>query len=638
MKIRRKGWMAVVGACLLAACVNTTTAPSGPASSEPTAMDPSAAPSGIPSASPASPPPADAAAAPTNTPDQRPSPAEAIATAGIADDRAGFSTRFASFEPVSWAALPEWERDAVAEAWGAFRRSCVALAGRAGWDGVCARAAALGVVDDAEVRRFLQREFSVYAVLKVDRSPLGVVTGYYEPLLHGRRTRGGSFVHPVYATPDDLLTLDIRSVPRELRGQPIGVRIAGRTVVPVTRGEAPHVLDAGNLQSDVRDKKLRLRREGKRIVPYPSRAQIEREGLARARVIAWVDNPAALYSMQIQGSGKIRLGDGRIIRLAYAEQNGQPFRPPIARSRVATRGGEAAGGDEADEIFWRAALMLPEDPAVPLTRGGQALKPGRSDRVALPSGGAGVLEPEVAQLIEDLASGRGIGGVVSGRVGGRVAGADARQPSTPPAKLAPARVEQPVPASKAGQATAAPGIGTGGTRPAQGIVVAAAAGDEAPIDFPQPGAAMREAILADPSYVFFREIPDGPEGPLGALGVPLTAGRSVAVDPRTTPLGFPVFLSTSLPGREGRLNRLVIAQDTGGAIRGAVRADYFWGGGSRAYLLAARMKESGRMWVLFPHELPIAARERAVRTRGGGPALADVECVVEDPELCVEDR
>jgi 3D (Asp-Asp-Asp) domain-containing protein len=110
---------------------------------------------------------------------------------------------------------------------------------------------------------------------------------------------------------------------------------------------------------------------------------------------------------------------------------------------------------------------------------------------------------------------------------------------------------------------------------------------------------MLSAISADPSYVFFREIPDGPEGPIGALGVPLTAGRSVAVDPRTTPLGYPVFVSTSQPGRKGKLNRLVMAQDTGGAIRGAVRADYFWGFGADAYAQAARMKESGRMWLML---------------------------------------
>ena len=174
----------------------------------------------------------------------------------------------------------------MAEGWTAFRRSCGALASRAEWRGVCARALALGAVDDAGVRRFMQREFSLYAVLKGDRSPMGVITGYYEPLLHGSRTKGGAFVYPVYATPEDLLTLDIRSVPRELRGQVVGVRIAGRTVVPVTSGDAPYVLDVGDLQSDVRDKKLRMRREGNRIVPIRP-GEIERDGLPRGRIIAW---------------------------------------------------------------------------------------------------------------------------------------------------------------------------------------------------------------------------------------------------------------------------------------------------------------------------------------------------------------
>jgi membrane-bound lytic murein transglycosylase A len=111
----------------------------------------------------------------------------------------------------------------------------------------------------------------------------------------------------------------------------------------------------------------------------------------------------------------------------------------------------------------------------------------------------------------------------------------------------------------------------------------------------------------------------------------------VAVDPRTTPLGFPVFVSASLPGRPGQLNRLVMAQDTGGAIRGAVRADYFWGFGAEAYVQAARMKESVRIWVLFPRDQEIAARDQAVRTRGGGVAETNIECVVPDPDLCVED-
>ncbi|MGO4781247.1 3D domain-containing protein, partial [Lysobacter sp. 2RAB21] len=88
--------------------------------------------------------------------------------------------------------------------------------------------------------------------------------------------------------------------------------------------------------------------------------------------------------------------------------------------------------------------------------------------------------------------------------------------------------------------------------------------------------------IPDPSYVFFRSSGDGPEGPIGALGVPLTAGRSLAVDPRSTPLGSPVFISTKEPAGSGPLRRLMFAQDTGGAIRGSVRGDLFWGFGDSA--------------------------------------------------------
>ncbi|MBU1776956.1 MAG: MltA domain-containing protein, partial [Gammaproteobacteria bacterium] len=104
----------------------------------------------------------------------------------------------------------------------------------------------------------------------------------------------------------------------------------------------------------------------------------------------------------------------------------------------------------------------------------------------------------------------------------------------------------------------------------------------------------------NPSYVFFRELPDTLSAPLGALGVPLTEEYSIAVDPRTIPLGVPVFLATTQPNSSEPLNRLMFAQDTGGAIRGAVRADFFWGFGELAAIKAGSMKQSGRMWVLFP--------------------------------------
>jgi membrane-bound lytic murein transglycosylase A len=111
---------------------------------------------------------------------------------------------------------------------------------------------------------------------------------------------------------------------------------------------------------------------------------------------------------------------------------------------------------------------------------------------------------------------------------------------------------------------------------------------------------LRDLLHSNPSYVFFRELPNTESGPIGALGVPLTPGRSIAVDPRHIPLGAPVWLVTSQPNSHQPLNRLVLAQDTGGAIRGAIRADFFWGFGKQAGELAGRMKQPGRMWVLLP--------------------------------------
>ncbi|MDR2220184.1 MAG: murein transglycosylase A [Methylobacillus sp.] len=113
---------------------------------------------------------------------------------------------------------------------------------------------------------------------------------------------------------------------------------------------------------------------------------------------------------------------------------------------------------------------------------------------------------------------------------------------------------------------------------------------------------LRDLLNANPSYVFFRELPAGLPGPLGALAVPITAERSIAVDPRYIPLGAPVFLDTTFPNSSKPMRRLVVAQDTGGAIKGAIRADFFWGAGFDAGRQAGAMKQQGRMWVLMPKE------------------------------------
>jgi membrane-bound lytic murein transglycosylase A len=118
---------------------------------------------------------------------------------------------------------------------------------------------------------------------------------------------------------------------------------------------------------------------------------------------------------------------------------------------------------------------------------------------------------------------------------------------------------------------------------------------------------LADALNSNPSYVFFRGLDPG-DGPLGALGVPLSPGHSIAVDPRFIPLGAPVFLATTMPDSAEPLERLTAAQDTGGAIRGAVRADLYWGTGEAAGALAGRMRQQGSLWLLWPRGEPLPER------------------------------
>lgn len=116
---------------------------------------------------------------------------------------------------------------------------------------------------------------------------------------------------------------------------------------------------------------------------------------------------------------------------------------------------------------------------------------------------------------------------------------------------------------------------------------------------------LRALLDANPSYVFFKLLPSGLSGPLGALGVPLTAARSIAIDPFYIPLGAPVYLATTYPNSEVPLQQLMQAQDTGGAIKGGVRADVYWGAGESAGKLAGGMRQQGQLWVWLPKKFPV---------------------------------
>lgn len=341
--------------------------------------------------------------------------------------------------PVSFSTLPGWDRDDVRAAWPAFMSSCRVLAKRSDWKEPCTIARQVDADDDAAIRLFFETFFVPNQVLAPDGSDNGLVTGYYEPLLHGARKRGGAYQTPLYRAPDDLVTVDLASVYPELKG----MRLRGRLV-------------------------------GKKVVPYPTRAEIERGTEYAGKELLWVDDPVEAYFLQVQGSGRVQL-DNKTIRVAYANQNGHPYKS-IGRYLV-----------------------------------------------------------DKGELTFEQASAQGIKAWIAGH---------------------PTR--------------------------------------------------RQELFNINPSYIFFREehLPDPKVGPKGALGVPLTPQRSVAVDAQLLPLGAPLFLSTTQANSDIPMRRLVMAQDTGGAIRGAIRIDYFFGFGAEAAENAGRMKQRGMVWVLLPKQVP----------------------------------
>lgn len=341
---------------------------------------------------------------------------------------------------MAFARLPGWADDDVAAALPAFLKSCshfvrepaAAPFGAVGsgvdygrvadWLTVCRQAATLPAGDAAALRSFFESSFVPLAVADYGAAA-GLFTGYFEIELNGSRHRHGRYQTPIYRRPADLGT---------------GTR--------------------------------------------PSRAQIEDGALAgRGLELFWVDDPIAAFFLQIQGSGRLRLEDGQVVRLGYDGQNGLPY-VPVGR-------------------------LLIERGAIP------------RDKLTMAS------------------------------------------------------------------------------------IIAWMRGH------PEAGAALRRE---DPSYVFFRIVKG--DGPIGAERVALTPQRSLAVDRTYIPLGVPLWLAADeqfIPGLQVR--RLVVAQDTGGAIKGPVRGDLFWGAGSAAGDRAGEMNARGRYYLLLPR--PAAERLAAEEAR-----------------------
>jgi membrane-bound lytic murein transglycosylase A len=342
-----------------------------------------------------------------------------------------------TMRPTTFSAVPGWDKDDLREAMPAVLSSCSVLSRRPDWRAACAAANQVNAADVGLLRAFFETYFTPYQMYNEDGSDTGLVTGYYEPLLRGSRKRGGAFQTPLYRAPDDLLTVDL-----------------------------------GSVYPDLKNMRLRGRLVGKKILPYPSRAELMQSNALAGSELVWVDDPVEAFFLQVQGSGRVYITETReTVRVAYADQNGHPYKS-IGRYLV-----------------------------------------------------------DKGEMSLSQASAQGIKAWVIAN---------------------PARKE--------------------------------------------------ELLNSNPSYVFFKEekLPDPSKGPKGAQGIPLTPQRSIAVDPQFVPLGAPVFLATTQPNSDKPLQRLMVAQDTGGAIRGAVRADFFWGFGDEAEDKAGAMKQRGMTWVLLP--------------------------------------
>ncbi len=524
-------------------------------------------------------------------------------------------TRHATFRRAGFDELPGWDQDDLVTGWPAFRSSCVALQKRDAWRELCAQSAAVPN-NSAAIRAFFESRFALMRILNADASRDGEITGYFEPLLEGRRQPEGDFNVPVLGVPRDLYTLDWMTVPPAQRRGVVQVRPEGGNLVVVPAAETGSAaLDLRRFELDTKDRRLRIRvsRAGGalRAEPYPTRGELTALGLPAgvdAPVLAWVNDALALYAMQVQGSGRIRLADSTVLRVQYAEQNGHPFRPlrvvTKASDRVVTRGVGSAASAEADEFVLEDPAG---DTAAPAAEGEQqdavVTRGMRPAARPAPPGGA-TQDAAASALVDELLSGK------PKRAAAPVAPAPASRPVAAPVAAPTAPSAAPLPPR------ATPG--RAGVKPT-----------------------VEPALLAsDPSYVFFKVAADQRpiEGPPGALGVALTPGRSVAVDPRITPLGYPVFLAAPPPaGSSIDMRRLVFAQDTGGAIRGAVRADFFWGFGSDAGRLARGTRHRGQMWLLLPKTEVARLGSAGIVTRGvGGRAASGGECLVADDEFCQE--
>ena len=221
--------------------------------------------------------------------------------------------------PVSFESLPGWQQDDLRQAWPAFMASCRVLAKKPQWTAPCAAAPGVNAAHGAAIRGYFETYFVPHQMRMPDGADTGLITGYYEPMLRGARKRGGAFQTPLYRVPDDLVTVDLAGVYPSLKN----MRLRGRLV-------------------------------GKTVVPYSSRAEIERAPLS-GKELVWVDDPVEAFFLEVQGSGRVRIDEtGETVRIAFADQNGHPYK--VIGRWLVEQGQLPADGVSAQSIkAWIAA-------------------------------------------------------------------------------------------------------------------------------------------------------------------------------------------------------------------------------------------------------------------------------------------
>jgi membrane-bound lytic murein transglycosylase A len=350
--------------------------------------------------------------------------------------------------PTDFSELPDWRTGDIGPAIEAFAKSCAVWAKKSPEDPISTRTDYGGKVTDwlpactvlqkyrdvGELHRFFEDYFDVYSV-ETDEE-INKLTGYYEPELEVSSNPTGDLISPIPLRPADLIEVKLGQFEKELENRTVWGRA-----------------------------------ENGKLVLYQDRETIE---ISPDRVLAYA-HPTDVFFLQIQGSGRLKFPDGRLVRAGFDAHNHRPF-GSLANHLMKT--GEITRG-EASMSGIRAWM----------------------DRVGL--------------------------------------------------KRA------------------------------------------------------REAMNVNPRFVFFRETPitDPAQGPDGAAGIPLTPMGSVAVDLSKHPLGLPVFIESNIPDESRKpeiTSLLLIAQDTGGAIKGARRGDIFFGSGTAAGLRAGSMNAPGRFWVFLP--------------------------------------